>query len=926
MTFSFRSMFGGQLFDLPDFQSVNLGFENSDVGGVTLVYPLDGINASSLTEDTVIIAYFNGAEVDNGRWVVQAQRGKNVQDAAPVITKLGKSLADIFRRIVVLPGVATDFELTFTNVTAGAMWNTLLTRARDRGALTGITWDFTATNDSSGQPWNRQVTQKHKVGQKYLTMLRQHASQGLVEWRFRGTVLQMFSQDQRMGRDLTLGANPVELFAGLDYTETPFQSTVEERAGFVIVIGDEGNTVEFNDVQAPIGPFGREEISIAQGGTKDVGVLLSAGQVALEQVAGVRAQYTRQVLLGHSRFEPIRDYNIGDFIFERVDGVARRYRVAALVLTLDQGGGRTAALVLNDRLQERDIELARTLDGVTGGASIGGTGVPTPPPTSSRVVPGPVTNLTFTTSAYFDAVEGNRTLITATWTAPAANTDGSVTTDVERYHVTWTGLTPSRFTTFEIVGGTTATISNLVGDSSVRLSVRAANKVNNLSSEVILNVISAKDTAAPAVPSAPVVSMILGQASVAWDGLNAAGGGYNSTLQFVELHRSTVSNFTPVAATRIDTAFVDASSVAIARLVLNGSFGGLAYGTTYFYRLITRGNNGFASGPSVQASTTPLRVSGLDINQLTIDTANLANGAFTSIKVADAAIIRAKIADLAVDDAKIDNLNVGKLTAGVLNADITVSQRIKTAETGARAELNYLGLQLFDSLNRPTLMGSSADGSLTIMNNNAVVFRANTNGVYVQGEIDATSGKIGTARIDAAGLAVGMPGNDITLDAAGGIKAYRANVVVFNLVPGEGTFIAPGLRAVQAQINGEVGTSSGTLDTVAGTPQPVFAAPASGNVRLDYSCWVRNDLGSDLGSGVMSAEVLDRTTDFKVLVGSERQGCTASGIRRNSIQNFIVVSGLTPGVTYYARLVFRTGDNGGTAYFFYTRLCVTPQP
>jgi hypothetical protein len=82
-----------------------------------------------------------------------------------------------------------------------------------------------------------------------------------------------------------------------------------------------------------------------------------------------------------------------------------------------------------------------------------------------------------------------------------------------------------------------------------------------------------------------------------------------------------------------------------------------------------------------------------------------------SAYIADASILNAKIANLAVDNAKIANVSVGKLTAGVLSADMTVSARIKTADTGARVELNSSGLQAFNSSGTQTISIAAATGT-----------------------------------------------------------------------------------------------------------------------------------------------------------------------------------------------------------------------
>ena len=83
--------------------------------------------------------------------------------------------------------------------------------------------------------------------------------------------------------------------------------------------------------------------------------------------------------------------------------------------------------------------------------------------------------------------------------------------------------------------------------------------------------------------------------------------------------------------------------------------------------------------------------------------------------IADASILNAKIANLAVNDAKIATVSAGKLTVGSLTADVTVSARIKTSNTGARVELNSSGLQAFNTGGSQTVDVSSATGSVVIV-------------------------------------------------------------------------------------------------------------------------------------------------------------------------------------------------------------------
>lgn len=88
-----------------------------------------------------------------------------------------------------------------------------------------------------------------------------------------------------------------------------------------------------------------------------------------------------------------------------------------------------------------------------------------------------------------------------------------------------------------------------------------------------------------------------------------------------------------------------------------------------------------------------------------------------TLLIQQAAITTALIADLAVNDAKIASASIGKLTTGTLGADMIVGARIKTANTGARTEMNSGGFGAWDSAGTQTFMVAGADGSVKIIGN-----------------------------------------------------------------------------------------------------------------------------------------------------------------------------------------------------------------
>ncbi len=88
-----------------------------------------------------------------------------------------------------------------------------------------------------------------------------------------------------------------------------------------------------------------------------------------------------------------------------------------------------------------------------------------------------------------------------------------------------------------------------------------------------------------------------------------------------------------------------------------------------------------------------------------------------------------------INDAMITSMSVGKLVAGNIFADLTVSNRIKTADTGARVELNAGGLFAY-SATSPTVP------TVAIRSDGSAVFtgQVNASSGFFQGKVEASSG------------------------------------------------------------------------------------------------------------------------------------------------------------------------------------------
>lgn len=167
-----------------------------------------------------------------------------------------------------------------------------------------------------------------------------------------------------------------------------------------------------------------------------------------------------------------------------------------------------------------------------------------------------------------------------------------------------------------------------------------------------------------------------------------------------------------------------------------------------------------------------------------------------TLLVSDAAITTAKIANLAVNDAKISDLQVGKLTTGTLAADIVLGARIKTANSGARVELNSAGLQAFNTSGVQTVDVASSTGNVSIIGQFA-------------------SGGSGTNRVVIAPPGVGRPSLELYSTASSGNAATIALAVPMsasdpglNLLSNNGGIDQGSLQITLGQIDLDAGASN----------------------------------------------------------------------------------------------------------------------
>lgn len=437
MSYTYKVLWDGEFYDIPNYEGMSFGVEYNDVSAITFKYARDGVNADVLRNPyATIITYWKGVEIKNGRYIVLGVND-SYDPVDSYFTVQGRSLFDIFRKVICRNPASPGTSYRFTNATPGGILHTLFVDAQMRGAMTGITWSFTPTKTSGGKDWAKKVTIEYKPGTKYIDIIRNMADQGLLDFEFNGTQLSGYNDSENC-EDFTDDTGQfIELRAGVDYEEMPSRMSAEARANYSLIVGNNDVWMEATRAPEGIGPYGREEQALSQGGMDDPVSIALVNENSLFMASRTKNEYTRKVIIRDGGPIPGVDYKPGDWIFDRVDGLPVRYRVISVGIGVDdRGQAISAALTLNDRIQEFGMRLARKVDGIIGGASADGSGNGIPSTrVQDRTVPRPPTGLQAESSTYADNNGYIQGAASATWLPPTTNVDGSTITDLSHYEI-----------------------------------------------------------------------------------------------------------------------------------------------------------------------------------------------------------------------------------------------------------------------------------------------------------------------------------------------------------------------------------------------------------------------------------------------------------------------------------------------------------
>lgn len=375
----------------------------------------------------------------------------------------------------------------FLRATVGTVVKTFLDQAQARGALLGLEYtDWSEDYDSYGVPWESTVTIEYKPGVTLKSVIENLIRLGVLDVKMQGRELRLFNGGT-FGRDLTLPdtvterisfnpmgddtyeiygeavtdngdgtfeiedqylrdlgdgtyeveatveGSPVVLRRGHNVSDTPYSESSADIANALLMIGDDGIAFETVDTES-VAVFGREETSLSQGSTKDMGTLTTLAESSLSRSSDVKGEYTVKVELETTPWVPMVDFTTGDWVYVDRRGSLERYRVRQISLT-HEDERYTSVVTLNDKFAELDLRTASKVEGILGGAGAD-TVEPATQPDVDETIPNPPEGVGSTSEHYSDPISGaSRAAATTMWLPPTENTDGTPVTDLASFDV-----------------------------------------------------------------------------------------------------------------------------------------------------------------------------------------------------------------------------------------------------------------------------------------------------------------------------------------------------------------------------------------------------------------------------------------------------------------------------------------------------------
>lgn len=657
---------GSKLGLLPEPTSYTVSFTHDAVGALTVSYSRKALRGEILDRRLETGLEIAVEVSDGGRWIepyngrfVIASRSRNALDVSNTVSLTGVSYGWLLKKALNLDTSRLETKgdekgtRKFANANAGTIMRTFMDENWNRGGVKVDCSRFTSGADSAGKQWGYMLPSiYYDLGVSIQDVLDSLVNNGLCDWRTDARQLLLWNADSvAICRDLSKSC---VVTLAQDVSEAPDDESIDGLASSILVRGDNINFRQDNP-NAPK-PWGGWELYSSQQGVNKKETAEQLIKPTLANAARVRGQYTRSVNVVEAPCLPLVDYTIGDWITAPTVANREKVRVQQVTLQLDSTGFK-ASLILNDKNYDSSVRLTKRMNGITGGAHLGGASGAIPAPEKDHRVPKAPQNLSANSDAYINVNGYARGMVTARWDDVTLATDGTamdITSYVVEYRVNKTGYEwHSAGTTTEH----TLSWSNLDCGVQILIRVRAvpsySDQMGEWSSVFALTV--AKDTTPPPVPSKPILSSELGVVSVNWDGKTADGGSMPIDWDRNILgERLTNGSFKEIAAV----------STGIGDYVITGLTAGTSH--TYAFRAVDHAGNK-SDWSAIATVTVASAVSPEEVKQIQKDLADNQ----TALKDNTAKLTQAQ-KDIQANKSNLDTANQ---TLTQAQADLTQARK-----------------------------------------------------------------------------------------------------------------------------------------------------------------------------------------------------------------------------------------------------------
>lgn len=620
---------------LPEAMIDQMSFEMSTPSAISFSVAQGTVGETLCDDLSIVELRANGQRIKDGRWLLRG-KGWNAGEVKKTKKYTGRHLLwDRLEHAVVVPGIPKKYAAK----TPGFILNDLFADVKTRGVgyWSNFTWTFDVSKDSNGQAWPVILgAMEYLPGAKYSDIVANMVDKGVID-------VSLLGDEIRITVAKSDGVvKPALLVVGKDLADAPQQSSADNLLSDVVVMGDNGTGMLRSD-PATRARYWREEGSISQGGTSDVGTLSLFGDVALSGGGFPKVQRTYGLVVTQDRpFLPLRDYAVGDWVrAQHGDEPTASYRVMQIVLKQEKGQW-TGSLVLNDKFLEAEIRLAKKVDGIIGGSTITGSAqTATPDDLKDKGIPAAMTGFNVVSNVYQNDEGITKAILTATWNPVTLNTDGTNATDMGTYYVVWWYNQFGFNSRTEIPvehPGTTVSWSDMDTGRDISVYIYSKDKSGHQGSwnGAVISLRSGADTIAPPQPSVPEASSLMKLIIAEWNGLTAAGQPMPPDFSHLEVWASAVNNFDPLIEGKLRGTMKAAGQFYITDYEN-------ALGTFIYVRFIAVDNSGNRSIPSIYGGAFLQGVTGPDITANSIDTNNIKTGAITAQLINAGAITADKI-------------------------------------------------------------------------------------------------------------------------------------------------------------------------------------------------------------------------------------------------------------------------------------------